>query len=202
MPLRWVGAVGGGFLVSLPLGWLLSYGAALPFMLGLFFFALFGLLIGAVMFRIGLPARPVSLVPLKIGVGIVVVICWGLSIVIEAHDFPASRAHALLGDIWPLPDGMTGADIKKDIAEFARKTLRKDHGGDGVLGYFRWVVASSHMEYHVETMRNPVVLKPPQHRWWWVMRVLLSLILLTFGVYTQAAALARRADSSVPPALP
>ncbi|MEE9295245.1 MAG: hypothetical protein V3W34_09850 [Phycisphaerae bacterium] len=169
-------------------------------MLGLFFFALFGLLIGAVMYRIGLPAQPVPSVPLRIGVGIVVLLCWGLSIAIEAHDFPTDQADALLRIIEPLPDGMTGTMVKADIAEFARDTLRQNHGGDGVLGYSRWVVASSRMEYHVETMKNPVVLKPPQHRWWWATRVLLSVVLLTFGIYTQAAPLARRVEAAVGPA--
>lgn len=182
---RWWAAVAAGAAVSLPLGWLLSYGAALPFFLGLFFFILFGLLIGAVVFRVGLHARPVPSTRLKIGAAVVVIVCWGLSMGIEVYQFPTDQGAAALTKIAPLPDGMNAESMKAHVAEFVRNTLRREYGSAGFVGYARWIIASSRMEFTVETMTKPVILQPSQHRWWWAVRVLLCIVLLTFGVYTQ-----------------
>ncbi len=182
---RWWSAVAVGAVVSLPLGWLLSYGAALPFFLGLFFFTLFGLLIGAVVYRVGISARPVPPTRLKIGAAVVVLVCWGLSMGIEVYQFPTDRGAAALREIAPLPDGMDAESMKTHVAEFVRDTLRREYGNAGFVGYARWIVASSRMEFSVETMTKPVILQPAQYRWWWAVRVLLCIVLLAFGVYTQ-----------------
>ena len=53
--MRWWLAVLAGVAVTLPVAWLLSFAGTLPFFLGVFFFALFGLLIGAVIYRVAAP---------------------------------------------------------------------------------------------------------------------------------------------------
>jgi len=193
--MRWSAAVVAGAIVSLPLGYLLSYGAALMALLGLFFFALFGLLIGAVMYRFAAPARPIPPKHIKIGVAVVLLICWGLAMGKEVYDFPGDKARYALEKVAPLPDGITPEVFKADVERFVRRTLAEQYGGAGVLGYARWVLSSSRMEYAVETMTKPIVLKAVQYRWWWAVRVVLSIVLLAFGIHAPVAPLATETDA-------
>lgn len=197
--LRWYVAVVAGAIVSLPLGWLLSYGAALMALLGLFFFALFGLLIGAVMYRVAAPARPITSIHIKTGVAVVVLFCWGLAMAKEVHDFPGDKANYALEKVAPLPDGITPDAFRADVRRFVRRTLTEQYGGSGVLGYTRWVLSSSRMEYTVETMTRPIVLRAVQHRWWWAVRVVLSIFLLGFGINSVVGPLVRETDALTDP---
>jgi len=188
---RWWAAVGAGAIASLPLGWLLSYGAALMALLGLFFFALFGLVIGAVMCRVAAPARPILMSHIKAGVGVVVLICWSLSMAKEVHDFPIDKANYALASVSPLPEGTSPEGFKEDVKRFVRDTLTKECGSSETIGYARWTLTSSRMEYPVATMKKPIVLKSVQYKGWWAARVVLSVVLLSFGIYVQVAPLAR-----------
>ena len=193
-PWRWWAAVVAGAIVSLPLGWLLSYGAALVALLGLFFFALFGLVIGAVMYRVGAPARPVSSGRLIGGIVLVVVVCWGLAMWKEVRDFPGDKAAYALRKVAQLPEGVSAEQFVSNVDRFVRRTLTEEYGGSGFLGYARWVIASSRMEYHVETRKEPIEFKAVQYRGWWIVRVILSIGLLTFGIHAQVAPLERATD--------
>ena len=75
--LRWWLALLVAAVVSLPLAVVLSWAAMLPFMLGAFFFMLFGLLIGAVVFRIARPGRPYSMLTVLTGTTLLVLVCGG-----------------------------------------------------------------------------------------------------------------------------
>ena len=110
-------------VVSVPFAWLLSYGAALMALLGLFFFALFGLVIGAVAYRFGAPVRPIPITHIRIGTAIIVLICWCLSFAKEARDFPTDKANVAIGVVHPLPDGMTANEFKADVASFVKVAL-------------------------------------------------------------------------------
>jgi len=191
---RWWWAVFAGLVVSVPLGWLLSYGAALVALLGIFFFTLFGLVIGAVMYRFGAPARPIPKSQVSLGAAVVVAFCWCLAMTIEVHEFPTDRANAALRQVSPLPDGVTGVQFKQDVADFVRDTFAQKYGGFGFFGYARWILASSRMEYPVETMTSPIVIKSIQYRWWWIIRVVLTVVMLSFGILAQVLPLARPPD--------
>ena len=82
---RWWAGVVAGAIASLPLAWLLSYAAFLMFFLGLFFFALFGLLIGAVVYRVAFGNQPYSRTTVLLGTTILVAVPWTFSIVKEAR---------------------------------------------------------------------------------------------------------------------
>ena len=191
---RWWSAVVAGVAVSLPLGWLLSYGAALIMLLGVFFFLLFGLVIGAVMCRVAAPARPLPVARIRFGVVVVVSVCWGVSFAVEVAEFPGDKAKEAIGRVAVLPDGMTVEAFKTDVERFVRGILKDKYGGSGALGYARWVLSSSRMDYPVETMRHPIQLRPVQHRWWWAIRVLLSIVLLWSGIYAVVGPLSRLTD--------
>lgn len=182
---RWPTAVVAGAIVSLPLGWLLSYGAALMALLGLFFFALFGLIIGAVMFRVAEPARPISPGKLKIGVAVVLMVCWSLSYLKEVYDFPFDKAERALRKVNNLPTGATRDSFQEDVRRFVRDTLENEYGGSGPVGYARWTLTSSRMEYPVETMNRPIVFRAVQYKWVWAVRIVCSIGLLWFGIHSQ-----------------
>jgi len=190
--MRWWWGVGAGLAASVPLGWLLSYGAALMALLGLFFFALFGLVIGAVIYRVSASCRPLPKSHIAAGTAVVVAFCWGLSYWKEVHDFPMDKAREAAGRVSPLPAGMTREMLLEDVAGFVRSELGK-HGWGG-WGYAKWVMSSSEMKYEVATMAKPVVLRPVQYKWWWFARIVLSMVMLWFGVYSQVGPLSGMKD--------
>ena len=193
---RWWWAVAAGALAAVPLGWLLSYAATLMMLLGLFFFVLFGLVIGAVMYRYGSPARPIPSRRIKLGVALVVLIGWGISYGVEVRDFPIDKANDAIRVVSPLPEGMTREEFKADVERFVRDTLAERYGGSGPIGYARWVLAEKQIEYPVETMLKPIVLTATQGRWLWSTRVTLSIVLLAFGIYSQVSPLRKVSEDS------
>ena len=80
----WIGwSLVSGCVVGVPAGALLAYLAVLPMFLGLFFFLLVSLLVGAVMFRFGRSAAPVARRTLwAVGIAVVIVI-WFTGLVVE-----------------------------------------------------------------------------------------------------------------------
>ncbi|NOT01577.1 MAG: hypothetical protein HOP29_13220 [Phycisphaerales bacterium] len=190
----WWRAIAAGAIASFPMGWLLSFGAMLPAMLGLFFFALFGLVIGAVMYRVASRHRPIPVGRLRIGIWAIVAVCWAISMYFEVRDFAGDKAREALHRVQLLPDGMTRETLLLDAEKQVHETLKRDHGGDGFFGYAHWIVTSSRIEYRVATMDKPVVLTSVQNKGWWVARVVLSIVLLWFGVRAQVMPLSRVTD--------
>jgi hypothetical protein len=190
-PPRWWLSVVAGCVVGLPLGWLLSYGVALPFFLGLFFFALSGLVIGAVMYRVGAPARPVPPKSILAAVAVVVGSVWSFSLVKEAGDYPHDMGNRVCRDasVAVLPDGMTPDTLMADVESHVRDVLRTEFGSSGVVGYVRFVLTAGSMDYPISTLKNPLKLTPPQAGFWWALRAVLTLGLLWFGVHSTVSPL-------------
>jgi hypothetical protein len=181
-------------VVALPLGWLLSFAAALVALLGLFFFALFGLVLGAILYRFGVQSRPIPVGKLRIGVVLVVATCWICSMWLEVAQFAGDKANYAVTKIEPLPEGRSPAQVRSDVERHVRDTLERDFGGSGFLGYARWSLTSGKMQYQPETMKRAVALRPVQYRWWWAIRVALSIVFLSFGVYAQVKPLTGMTD--------
>ncbi|HNQ22221.1 MAG TPA: hypothetical protein PKK06_03920 [Phycisphaerae bacterium] len=173
--------------LSIPFGWLLSYAAALPFYLGLFFFVLFGLLIGALAYRLAHPGCPYAASALVAGTTLIVLACWGTSLYKEAADLPhdlASRAVRQTGNLGE----RTSADYQADVARQVRAYLRAHYRPGGTLGYLRWVATSGVIP--AEALSDfPRELSVGQRRASWMVRVVLSLTLLSFGVGSQTLVL-------------
>lgn len=192
LPGRWPVGVLGGALAGLPIGWLLSYGGLLPFYLGLFFFLLFGLLLGAVVYRLGAPARPLGRAWLAGGTAVVVLVTWGVSMLIEAHTFPSQVAKVALEKTRKLPAGATPDSFLRDSQDDVARHLRDKYAPGGVIGYMRWQLTDSQIKPPVG--RLPKTFRSTQPRLWWGIRVLLSITLLSVGIYSQIAALRREAS--------
>jgi len=184
---RWWGAVGVGSIVSLPLAWLLSYGAALPFFLGLFFFVLFGLMIGAVMHRVAAPGRPYGRWSLVVGTSIVVALGWGTSIVKEAADFPADIADDSITKTLNLGE-RTPETYRAIVAGEVRRFLAEKYPPGGSLGYVRWILAGGAIDQADVPDLSRSMRRSP-HGTWWAIRLVLSIALFGFGIGSQTLAL-------------
>jgi len=176
-----------GLSVGGPFGWILSYAASLPFFIGVFFFALLGLIIGAVVFRVAAPGRPYGRGLVWIGTAMLVGGVWAVSIVKEANDFPldmARRAAAQSSDL----GGKSLSQFKDGVAADVRHYVTKHYPPGGTIGYIRWVVVSGEVRRgSIESVNR--TLNVPQRGAVWVIRSVLSLALLGFGIAAQTVPL-------------
>jgi hypothetical protein len=185
-PGRWIAGVGAGLLVSLPLGWLLSLAASLPFFLGLFFFALFGLVIGAAAVR-ATGGGVVGRSAVRFGTAILVFVPLGASIVIEANDFPRNKAEEAPRHVRTLGD-RTAKEYQQEVERDIILWFAERQPPGGVAGYLRWIVTSGEIaKGEIPSLQQAVVTRPRGVMW--IIRVVLSATLLTFGVYSQVSAL-------------
>ncbi len=192
---RWWRAVGLGLVVSMPTAWLLSYAATLPFFLGLFFFVLFGLMIGAVMHRAAAAGRPYGKASLVLGTTVVVIAGWAVSLAKESRDFPADMA-AIAPNLTRDIGGRSVDEFRAAVVADVRRFLRESYPPGGAIGYARWVILSGELKKGQIAGVNRT-LRRPQHGLWWAVRVVLSIGLLGFGVGSQTLQLTRRSDPAV-----
>ncbi len=193
---RWWSATAVGVIVSLPLAWLLSYAALLPFYLGLFFFMLFGLVIGAVTFRIASPGRPYGRFAVLTGTTLLVGICWTASIAKESRDFPldiAAKAVQRARDI----GGRSPDEYRAAVAQEVRAFIRERHPPGGLVGYIRWMLLEGQMKKGAIPSFDQAIRRSPA-RWGWAVRVVLSIALLGLAVSSQTLSLGRPYDPSRP----
>jgi len=188
--LRWWLAVAFGIAWALPLGLLLSYAASLLFFLGLFFFVLFGLLIGAFVFRIASRIRPISRISVVSGTALIVSVGWATSIIKEAIDFPVDMAKQVIADRTLQLGGLSASEYAGRVTEDVGKYLRDAHAPGGVLGYVRWIVTSGALP--AEAVPSlPRDMRRSPGRVLWLVRELLALACLGFGVASQTLPLIR-----------
>ena len=195
-PTRWWSATAAGTIVSLPLAWLLSYAAMLPFYLGLFFFMLFGLVIGAVAFRVAAPGRPYHRFAVLTGTTLIVGVCWTLSLVKESRDFPADIAADTVRRSRDI-GRQSADDYRAAVAEEVRVFLRERHPPGGVLGYVHWMLLEGEIKKGAIPSFDQTLRRSPA-RWGWAVRVVLSIALLSFALGSQTLPLSRPSDSVTP----
>jgi hypothetical protein len=193
---RWWFAVFLGGVFSLPFSWLLSFGALLPFLLGLFFFALFGLIIGALVFRIAAPGRPYGKGAIVVGTTVIVLVCWCTAFVLESRDFPREMGQKATDATRSI--NMTRQQHIEKMAEDVRAYLREEYPPGGLIGYVRWSLTDGRIKKGV--LDGPrKTLKRDQVKHWWAIRVVLSIGLLAFGVASMTWPLRLVEDSTSGP---
>jgi hypothetical protein len=187
-----------GCVVGVPAGCLLAYLALLPMFLGLFFFLLVGMVVGAVTFRFGKAAAPIPPTTLRLIGAAVAVLVWTTGLVVEYLDFPREAARAVRHS---LAQNLT-ADQQDELADRTRQhvltqlTGRDFRGGflDHLLafsGYLKWAATRG-------TMRCPRIFDDSTHTVrlsqrgiGWLIRVIVSLGLLAFAILSQVLGLAK-----------
>lgn len=187
----WPAAVIAGMALSAVFGVLLSYASFLPALLGLFFNILFGLIVGAITFRIAHSGRPLSRGAVYVGTGLIVLTSWCVSLYWEADSFPRTVSRMAIEKTPRLADGVTKAQFRDEVRQAAVAILATEYPPGGALGYFRWIFASGRLEKGAIT-NVPVEVKLSQRGWVWLIRVVLALVLTAFGVGSQTMALAPR----------
>lgn len=188
---RWWLAVVIASIVALPIGWILSYAAALPFMIGTFFFALLGLIIGAIAFRAARANRPYTQAMIILGTSVIVLVGWGYSIHVEARSIPVVLAERAADNTRDIGD-LTRDQFEASVAQNVRNYLTANFAPGGTLGYIRWVVTDGTIPAaEIPRARRPQSWKPTG--WIWLVRAALSLGLFAFGVASQTLALAKDA---------
>jgi len=184
---RWWAAVAAASAAGIPCGVVLSYAALLPFYIGVFFFALFGLMVGAFAFRIGSPSKPYPGARIILGTTVIVLVTFVASIVKEGRDFPkdmATRAIKSTRDIGT----MTAAQFREKVALDVRQFLRDRYWPGGTVGYLRWALTSGRIPKSTfDWVEKELVF--PQARYLLVIRIVLSIGLLAFGVASQTWAM-------------
>jgi hypothetical protein len=186
---RWWWGVLAGSLLALPLSWLLSYAAALPFFLGLFFFMLFGVIIGAGTYRVASRAAPVAPSAVIVGTTFLIALTMGVSLVKEAHDFPDDVAHTATRRTRDL-GGRSAEQFRAAVASDVRIFLSERYGPGPIWGYIRWALKDGSLRPgDIPTLSKPISVPAAQTKWWWAARVVASLALLSFGIASQTFAL-------------
>lgn len=180
-------------IVAVPLAWLLSYGATLPFFLGIFFFALFGLVVGAVVFRIASASKPYGKVAVLTATTLLVAFVFGFALVKESSDLPRDIAKKAVKKTADL-GGRTATEYRADVANEVRKHLTERYPPGGTFGYVRWVLADGKLARGVLPSVN-ADLAAPQTRATWAIRVVLSIALLAFGIGSQTLGLYQQAGA-------
>lgn len=181
---RLVWGIVAGMACGVPLSYLLCHGATLPGMLGLFFFILFGLVIGAAMFRVWAPLRPLTSATIGTGIALVVLVAWGGSLVWEGIVFPSDVAKEAVKQVVKI-QGKTGGDVRAGAAGAVREYLAQHYPPGGVIGYWRWAMAEKAIEIPIMGARNPKPIPYSGNGWMFIARVVLCGVGLTLAIYSQ-----------------
>ncbi len=165
--------------------WAFSHLGNLMTFLGLFFFALFGLILGAALFRLLSRFRPLPRWPLR-GAGVaVVLVSWAGGVLLEASYLPGDvlddcKHHARLSS------QVTARDLQTAIPRQVREVLAGAHRGHPAVAYVLWNLRRGKMDLIVPGRGDvPLIYSRPQRRLGFAIRLVASLVLLTYAVFSQ-----------------
>lgn len=129
------------------------------------------------------------------GTAIVVIVGVTGSIVIESLDFPRKMA-AEAGDNTRYLGDLTIGEYRTAVAADVRRFLREEYSPGGTPGYVRWVLTSGQLKKGQIVHFNRTLRRSPRKAWWAV-RVVLSVVLLTFGIGSQTLLLQDATERTV-----
>lgn len=187
----WWRGIALGAVLALPLGWLLGHGALLPNYLGLFFFALFGLVLGATVYRVAQRGGRQTRSTVVTGTLLLVLFTWAVGMTREGLAFPEQMARAVVerAEASDLA-GRTAEEFHAAVLADVKSFLATEYPPGGVIGYVRWAVARSVLPAaEIDGLRRDI--KSTQSRYGFVIRVALSIGLLVFGIGSVTFSLCR-----------
>lgn len=165
--------------------WAFSHLGNLLYYLGLFFFALFGLIMGAALFRLlSLFPRLPALAIYGTGAAFVL-IAWAGGLVLEASYFREDCYDTYAVKIIRITPSETPAEARERIALEAGDHLARLHPAAGTLAYIRWGLTESVIRFDVPGRTQTVEYRLAQGRRGFAARLVLSLFLLSFAVFSQ-----------------
>ncbi len=154
--------------------------------LGLYYFLLFGLLMGAglrsLLHSLGIESKMAA-----IGTGaIVAVLCWMSALSLEARYVPGDAYAHTAEAIRRLPPGVKVADLHRMVNEQAREQLGAFAPG-GTLGYMRWAYNDGLIKANIPGHGETITYIMRQRGHSFAIRVMLSVVLLILGICYMAA---------------
>ncbi len=172
--------------------WAFSHLGNLFYFLGLFFFVLFGLILGATVFRLLSAFRPIRR-PTLICIGwLFILVTWGGGLVLEASYLPEDVYDATIKTFKRgLPPGLKPADFKRDVLEQTTAYLRENYGSNLTISYVLWELAGGSMDLTVRGRERSLAYERPQRRKGFALRVLASLALVAYGMFSQIGVLTK-----------
>ena len=163
-------------------------------MLGLFFFMLFGLLIGACMFRFGAGGRPFARGPVVAISLVVALVGWGCALYKEALDFPSDFVGAAIKKVY-IPKGKGEyVAMVKELDGFVADHLREHYPPGGVAGYFQMAAAGDSIVVDLPNQPRRFTMRARVPAWQWWTRGGLALVLLFWTTYSVVAGLTKATD--------
>lgn len=174
--------------------WAFSHLANLVFYLGLFFFMLFAVITGATLFRLLSSFERVSKRVVNTAGVLCVLFAWGGALVLEASYLPQDAYKKCLQSprLRRLPDDMSSGDLD-EIPRQARQYLIDNHGSNLTLAYLRWELHGGELEINLEGIKQPLAYQRSQRRIGFGLRLVVSLVLVAYGVFSQLGALKKTA---------
>ncbi len=190
-PKSWIGwSLIAGCVLALPAGWFLAYLAALPGFLGLFFFLLLGLMVGAAMYRFGRPAAPVRRPVLWCIGTLAALTMWAASICGEYHVLPADADDSVRKSIRMTLSSGERQLLRERTHAHVAQFLREHYPPGGFAGYLRWIATNGRIECPRVVNETTHVFQPLYVRSRWLIRMGLALLLLEWTVMSQVLGLA------------
>lgn len=189
---RLAGGILLGMLVGVPLGYLLCYASFLVTMLGLFFFMLFGLVIGAAVYRVWSPLQPMARWKVRLGVALVAFAAWGSSLVWEGITFPVDVGKKAIEQVEKIDTpGKRGMDVRADAERATREYLAERHPPGGIVGYWRWALSEHSIAIPITGAKDPQPIHYSGTGWICVVRVVLSAAAMVVALYAVLIPLSR-----------
>lgn len=179
-------------LMGVPLMVLLMYCAWLPFLMGMYFFLLGGLLLGGIWWRMARSIRPAPRRAVY-GTMLMMLSAWtlvylGSESLVKPRHFARDMANYTTHRV----------RVRSEQERHQRHVDARAHVygvlasyGPGPIGYWAWVLADGTMAPMAPYGDEATLMKLPQRQGVWLVRVLASLLLLTYGLRLQAKELTR-----------
>lgn len=172
-------------LILAALSWLLARLIWLPFLFGLFFFLVAGLIAGAVGFRLAKPARPVPSGRIKAAVVVLSLLAAALTVLFEYRHF----RDIAIGDPPRFADARNavvaaGGSLRELAARAANafeKALADHWPPGGTAGYVLWSIRSGSLPIEVDGHTEKVVTT--HSGLLWPGRTLLAAVLIAAGLW-------------------
>ncbi|MBI4580939.1 MAG: hypothetical protein HY718_14625 [Planctomycetes bacterium] len=185
-----------GCALAIPSGWLLAYLAALPFLLGLFFFLLLGLIAGATMFRFGAQAAAPSRGAAWLMGTTVALVMLLTTLTAEYRAFPRSVERVVRKSFYESLTPARRTELTRGVEKFAASHLAENHPPGGFVGYLRWAATSGRVTAPRILKTSTVEYRLPQRGTLWLIRVALSLALVEWTIMSQVLGLCAAAKSA------
>ncbi len=192
-------------IIGVALSKLLASAGLLPFVFGIvgvFFFMLVGLILGAILFRCGAGARPVRRGVLLASVLVPTVAISAGTVVFEYRSVVVDNAEQALRVQKKNPRDRKFAAEKAQMRQMIENYWRTRFGAGGVAGYVAWTLRGDKFKIGPTDADERVVVQHKQAGALWLIRAVISFAALGWAIGGQVWPLGRRPSEVQAPDAP